>query len=203
MYLAFLLNVSLQETWIHSSVKTNEWSVYLRDRCRTCACRTCSKPMHYLFRNDASHINMWDAWFPNCPVYFGHLEHDDCCMLSGVWFCVSFIHDFDSVILLFSNTPILGVWSENSDPSTPHVDNSQVNSLILTVEWIPTCCITHSMTRPAATGNGMGGWVACGQRGYSLLSKTHEQRTGIGGARRGTWHRKTVNSLRRKTVKVA
>jgi hypothetical protein len=35
-----------------------------------------------------------------------------CYLVSGS--CVSFVHDFGSVTLLFSDTSILGVWLENS-----------------------------------------------------------------------------------------
>jgi hypothetical protein len=42
------------------------------NRCRTCTCMTYSEPMCHPFVNDASHMNLWDAWFPNCPAYFGH-----------------------------------------------------------------------------------------------------------------------------------
>jgi hypothetical protein len=70
--------------------------------------------MRHLFRNDVSHMNLWDAWFPNCPAYFGQPENDDRCLLSGVYLYVSFIHDFGSVTLIFSDTSISTVWSENS-----------------------------------------------------------------------------------------
>jgi hypothetical protein len=83
--------------------------VYLHDRCRTCMCRTYSEPMCHLFRNDAAHINLLDAWFSNCPAYFGQSENDDHYVLFGVCLCVSFVHDFDSVTLLFSNTPISAI----------------------------------------------------------------------------------------------
>jgi hypothetical protein len=88
--------------------------VYLHIRCRTCTCRTYSEPMRHLFRNDASHMNLWDMWFLNCPTYFGLPKNGDRCMLSDVCLCVSFIRDFSSVTLLFSDTPISGVWSENN-----------------------------------------------------------------------------------------
>jgi hypothetical protein len=55
------------------------------NRCRTCTCRTFSDPMRHPFRNNASHINLWDAWFPNCPSYFGQPENDDRYVLSGAW----------------------------------------------------------------------------------------------------------------------
>jgi hypothetical protein len=87
--------------------------VYLCDRCRTCTCRTCSEPMCHPFGNDASHINLWDAWFPNYPAYFRQPKNDDRCVLSSVCLCVSFVHDFGSLTLLFSDIPISDVWSEN------------------------------------------------------------------------------------------
>jgi hypothetical protein len=83
-------------------------------RCRTCTYRTYSEPMRHLFGNDTSHVNLWDALFPNCSTYFGQRENGDHCVLSDVCLCVSFIRDFDSVTLLFSDTLILGVWSENN-----------------------------------------------------------------------------------------
>jgi hypothetical protein len=55
-------------------------------------CTTCSEPMCHPFENDASHINLWDVWFPNYPAYFGQSQNydcyilsDDCYILSGVW----------------------------------------------------------------------------------------------------------------------
>jgi hypothetical protein len=65
--------------------------------------------MHHPFGNDASHMNLWDAWFLNYPMYFGQSENDDRCMLSGVCLCMSFVHNFGSVTLLFSGTLISGV----------------------------------------------------------------------------------------------
>jgi hypothetical protein len=93
--------------------------VYLRDRCRTYTCRTCSEPMCHPFGNDASHINLWDAWFPNCAVYFGRHENGDRYVVSGVCLCVSFAHDFGSITQLFSDTPISGVWLKNSGVMLP------------------------------------------------------------------------------------
>jgi hypothetical protein len=78
--------------------------VYLCDTCRTCTCRTCSEPMHHLFVNDASQMNLWDAWFLNCPAYFIQLENDNRCVLSIVYLCVSFVHNFGIITLLFSDT---------------------------------------------------------------------------------------------------
>jgi hypothetical protein len=52
--------------------------------------------MCHPFRNDASHMNLLSG------EYFGYV-------LSDVCLCVSFIHDFSSVTLLFSNTPVLGI----------------------------------------------------------------------------------------------
>jgi hypothetical protein len=111
MYLAFLLNVFYmlyilifiyiigQYFFIWCFMKY----VYLRDRCRTCTCRTYSEPMCYPFGNDASHMNLWDPRFLNCPAYFGQRENDDRCMLSGVCLCVSFVHNFSSITLLLSD----------------------------------------------------------------------------------------------------
>jgi hypothetical protein len=82
------------------------------NKCRTCTCMTCSKPMHHPFGNDASHMNLWDAWFLNCLAYFRKLQNGDRCMLSDLY--IFFVCDFSSVTLQFSDTPILGVWSENS-----------------------------------------------------------------------------------------
>jgi hypothetical protein len=65
--------------------------------------------MRHSFGNDASHINLGDACFSNCPVYFGQPENGDCCVLSGVCLCVSFVCDFGSVTLLFSDTLISGM----------------------------------------------------------------------------------------------
>jgi hypothetical protein len=115
MYLAFLLNVFnmlcilifiyiiSQYFFIWCFMKY----VYLCDRCRTCTYRTWSEPMHHPFGNDASHMNLCDAWFLNCPAYFGQPENDNYCVLSDVCLCVSFIHDFGSVTLS-------GMWSENN-----------------------------------------------------------------------------------------
>jgi hypothetical protein len=64
-----------------------------------------SKPMCHPFGNDAPHIK-----FLNCPAYFGQPENGDQRELSGyASSCVSFIHGFGSVTLLFSGTPTLGV----------------------------------------------------------------------------------------------
>jgi hypothetical protein len=108
------------------------WSVYLCDRRRTCTCRTCSKPMCYPFGNDASRMNLWHAWFLNYPAYFGQPENGDCCVLSDVYLCVSFIHDSGSVTLLFSDTPISsGVWSKNSERYTKQIPDNMRQSLFL------------------------------------------------------------------------
>jgi hypothetical protein len=48
-------------------------------------CRACSEPMRHPFGNHASHINLWDTWFPNYPAYFGQPENGDRCVLPGVW----------------------------------------------------------------------------------------------------------------------
>jgi hypothetical protein len=39
--------------------------------------------MHNSFENDATHINLWGAWFPNFPMFFGQPENGDRCALSG------------------------------------------------------------------------------------------------------------------------
>jgi hypothetical protein len=72
-----------------------------------------------LCRNDASHKNLWDAWFSNCPTYFRHSENDDRSMLSDICLCVSSIRYFGSVTLLFSDTLMSDVWSENSRVMLP------------------------------------------------------------------------------------
>jgi hypothetical protein len=122
MHLAFLLNVFYmlcilifiyiigQYFFIWCFMKY----VYLHNRYRTCMCRTCSELIHHPFRNDASHMNLWDARFTNCPTYFRQSENGDRYMLSGVCLCVSFVHNFGSVTLLFSDTLISCVWSKNS-----------------------------------------------------------------------------------------
>jgi hypothetical protein len=102
-------------------------------RCRTCTCRTCNEQMCHPFGNDESHMN-WDAWFLNCPTYFGQPENGDYCMLSGVYLSVSFIHDFGSVTLLFFDTPISGVWSEN-------------NGVMLPKSWMKDTQVRHQITR--------------------------------------------------------
>jgi hypothetical protein len=53
--------------------------------CRTCTCGMCSEPMHHLFGNDVSYINLYDAWLLSCLAYFGQPENGDRCVLSGVW----------------------------------------------------------------------------------------------------------------------
>jgi hypothetical protein len=121
LYLAFLLNVFYV---LYFNLHLHYHSIFFypmlyeiclwNNRCRTCTCRTCSKPMRHLFRNDASHMNLWDVWFPNCSLYFGQPENRDHCVLSGVSLVCFFIRDFGSVILLFSDTTISDVWSENS-----------------------------------------------------------------------------------------
>jgi hypothetical protein len=127
MYLAFLLNVFYmlcilifiyiidQYFFIRCFMKY----VYLCYRCRTCTCRICSKLMCHLFGNDASHMNLWDVWFPNCLAYFRQPKNGNRCVLSSVCLCVSFIHDFGSVTLLLSGTLILDVWSKNSGVTLP------------------------------------------------------------------------------------
>jgi hypothetical protein len=62
-------------------------------KCTTCMCRMCSEPMYHPFGNDASHMNLWDAWFSNCLAYFGQSENGDCCVLSGVCLVLSGILD--------------------------------------------------------------------------------------------------------------
>jgi hypothetical protein len=60
----------------------------LHDRSRTCMYRICSKFMRHSFGNDASHMNLCDTWFLNCPAYFKQFENGDRCVLSGVCLCV-------------------------------------------------------------------------------------------------------------------
>jgi hypothetical protein len=68
--------------------------------------------MHHPFRNDAPYIKLWGASLQNCPAYFGQPENCDQHVLSGYpCSCVSFVRGFDSIILLFSVTPTLGMWS--------------------------------------------------------------------------------------------
>ena len=128
MYLAFLLNVFYmlcilifiyiigQYFFIWCFMKY----IYLRDRCRTC---TCSEFMRHPFGNDASHLNLWDAWFSNCPAYFEQPENDDHCVLSGVCLCVYFVHNFGSVTLLFSD-------------HTPNISVSENNKFTLLKSWM-------------------------------------------------------------------
>jgi hypothetical protein len=79
-----------------------------------------SEPMHHPFGNDTSHIKLWGASFQNCPTYFGQPKDYYQRVLSGyASSCVSFIHGFGSVTLLFSVTPILGVWLKNSRVMLP------------------------------------------------------------------------------------
>jgi hypothetical protein len=79
-----------------------------------------SEPMCHPFRNDAPHIKLWGASLLNCPAHFRQPENGDQCLLSNyASSCVSFIHGFGSVAPLFSNSPILGVWSENSGVMLP------------------------------------------------------------------------------------
>jgi hypothetical protein len=74
-----------------------------------------NEPMRHPFENDAPHIKLWGASVPNCPAYLGEPENGDQYVLSDYAdSCVSFVHGFDSVTLLFSGTSILGMWSENS-----------------------------------------------------------------------------------------
>jgi hypothetical protein len=122
MYLTFLLNMFSmlcilifiyiigQYFFIRCFMKY----VYLRDRCRMCTFRTCSEYMRHPFRNNTSHMNLWDAWFPNYPTYFRQPENDGCYVLSGVCLYVSFIRNFGSITLLFFDTSISCVWSENN-----------------------------------------------------------------------------------------
>jgi hypothetical protein len=91
--------------------------VYLRDRCRTCTCSTCSKPMHH---SGTMHLT-WTCEMRGSWI----VQHilDNLRMTTIVYFLmsvfVSFIHDFGSITLLFSNTLISGVWSENSGVMLP------------------------------------------------------------------------------------
>jgi hypothetical protein len=79
-----------------------------------------SEPMRHPFGNDAPHIKLWGASFPNCLAYFRQPENDNQRVLSGyASSCVSFIRSFGSVTPLFSVTPILGVWSENNGVMRP------------------------------------------------------------------------------------
>jgi hypothetical protein len=76
--------------------------------------------MYHPFENDAPHIKLWGASFPNCPAYFGQPENGNSRVLSGYTSsCVSFIRGFDNVTLLFFGTPILDVWSKNSRVMLP------------------------------------------------------------------------------------
>jgi hypothetical protein len=75
--------------------------------------------MRHPFGNEASHMNLWDAWILNCPAYFRHPKNDDCCVLFNVCLCVSFVRDFGSVTLLLSVTSISGVWSKNNRVMLP------------------------------------------------------------------------------------
>jgi hypothetical protein len=52
--------------------------------CSKCTCKTFSEPKCHPFRNDASHIKLWDAWFLNFPAFFEQPENCDHCMLSGI-----------------------------------------------------------------------------------------------------------------------
>jgi hypothetical protein len=63
LYLPFLLNVFYVLYFHLFILSLNIFSdalssVYLRDRCRTCTCRTCSEPMCHPFGNDVSHMNL-------------------------------------------------------------------------------------------------------------------------------------------------
>jgi hypothetical protein len=79
-----------------------------------------SEPMRHPFGNDAPHIKLWGASFQNCPAYFGQPKNGDQRVFpSYASSCVSFVHGFSSVTPLFSVTPILGVWSENSRVMLP------------------------------------------------------------------------------------
>jgi hypothetical protein len=56
-------------------------------------CRIYSEHIRHPFWNDASHMNLRDAWFSNYPAYFGQPENAERYMLSGVCLCVSFVHN--------------------------------------------------------------------------------------------------------------
>jgi hypothetical protein len=62
------------------------FALYVVASChRTLGFTSRSEPMYHLFRSNASHINLWGAWIPNCPTYFGLPENDDDCVLSGFY----------------------------------------------------------------------------------------------------------------------
>jgi hypothetical protein len=90
-----------------------------------------SEPMHHLFRNDAHHIKLWGASFPNYLAYFRQLENGDQHVLSSyASSCISFICGFGSVTPLFSITPILGVWSENNGVMLPKSRTKDIWELV-------------------------------------------------------------------------
>jgi hypothetical protein len=69
-----------------------------------------SESMRHPFGNDASHIKLCGASFRNYPAYFRQPENGDQHVLSDyTGSYVSFVHGFDSVAPLFSNTPRLCV----------------------------------------------------------------------------------------------
>jgi hypothetical protein len=69
-----------------------------------------SELMRHQFKNDALHIKLWGASFPNYPAYFGQPENGDQRVLSGyASSCISFVRGFSSITLLFSGIPILAV----------------------------------------------------------------------------------------------
>jgi hypothetical protein len=72
-------------------------------------CRTFSELMRHQFGNMHLTLTYEMCGSRNYLVYFGQPENDEHCVLYGVWFCVSFVHDFGSVTLLFSGTPISGM----------------------------------------------------------------------------------------------
>lgn len=74
-----------------------------------------SEPVCHSIGNGATHIYLWGVWFLNCPTYFQNLENDDCCVLSSFMTPMSSVHDCDNVALLFSNTLVSNVWSENTE----------------------------------------------------------------------------------------
>jgi hypothetical protein len=95
------------------------------NRCSTCPCRMCKKLMCHLFRNNACQINLWDAWFLNCPTFFGQPKNSDCCTLSGVWLLCVFHSRF------WQRNP---VWSEN-------------NGVILLKSWMENTWARNQITR--------------------------------------------------------
>jgi hypothetical protein len=91
----------------HSGIMHLTWT------CEMCGPWIVHRILHSLRMATVACYLLWDVWSLNCPSYFTQPENGNLCL------CVSSICNFVSVNMLFSDTPISGVWSENNGVMLP------------------------------------------------------------------------------------